>query len=79
LISAHQNDLKIQKKIIWSREKNKIKLIFEKSAFKTQKQTKFYETRLKKHVKIASQKLRLKLNLLMNQQYKTQFGLLSNT
>jgi hypothetical protein len=40
LISVHQNDLKILKK-----------LIFFKNIFETQKQTELYETRLKKHVK----------------------------
>jgi len=40
-------------------------LNFFKSAFETQKQTGFYETQLKKHVKTASQKLRFKLNFLM--------------
>jgi len=45
LISAHQNDLKIQKKIlIWSKEKNKKILNFEKNTFETQKQKEFYET-----------------------------------
>ena len=39
LTSAHQNDLKIQKIIIWSIEKNKINLNFFESAFKTQQQT----------------------------------------
>jgi hypothetical protein len=42
------------KKQIWSQEKNKKKLNFKKSAFETQKQTKFYKTQLKKHVKIYS-------------------------
>jgi hypothetical protein len=56
LISAHQNDLKKPKK----------NLIFFKNAFETQKQTGFYETQLKKHVKTASQKLRFKLNFLMD-------------
>ena len=49
----HQNDMKIQKKIC-SQEKNKKNLNFKKSAFETQKQTKFYKTQLKKHVKIYS-------------------------
>jgi hypothetical protein len=69
LISAHQNDLKTPKK----------NLIFLKNAFETQKQTGFYETRLKKHIKITSQKLHFKLNFLMTLQYKTQFNLLPNT
>jgi hypothetical protein len=54
-----------KKILIWSKEKNKKKLIFFKSAFKTQKQTRFYETQLKKHVKAASQKLCFKLNFLV--------------
>ena len=49
MISAHQNDLKIQKKI----KVKKKKFNFEKNTFETQKQTKFYETQLKKHVKTA--------------------------
>jgi len=60
-------------KMIWKHQKyinlkqrKKIKKsIFFKSAFESQKQTRFYETRLKKHVKIASQKLCLKLNFLV--------------
>jgi hypothetical protein len=43
-----------------------------------QKQTGFYETQLKKHVKTASQKLYFKLNFVVGLQYKTQFGLLPN-
>ena len=39
--------------------------IFFKSAFETQKQTVFYETQLKKHVKTVSRKLRFKLNFLV--------------
>jgi hypothetical protein len=63
LISAYQNDLKIpQKKLIWSKEKNKKLSIFFKSAFGTKKQTVFYETQLKKYVKTVSWKLRFKLN-----------------
>jgi hypothetical protein len=65
LISAYQNDLKLYKKIILIKLKNKKNLNFKKIAFKTQKQAEFYETRLKKHVKTASQKLRFKLNFLM--------------
>jgi hypothetical protein len=49
---------------IWSK---KIKIIiFFKNAFETQKQTGFYETQLKKYVKTASQKLRFKLNFLVD-------------
>jgi len=45
----------------------KIKIIiFFKNAFETQKQTGFYETQLKKYVKTASQKLRFKLNFLVD-------------
>jgi hypothetical protein len=40
-------------------------LIFFKSAFETQKQIGFYETQLKKHVKIASQKLHFTLIFLV--------------
>jgi uncharacterized membrane-anchored protein YitT (DUF2179 family) len=65
LISAYQNDLKTQKILIWSKEKNKKISNFFKNAFETQKQTGFYETQLKKHVKTVSQKLRFKLNFLM--------------
>jgi hypothetical protein len=54
LISPHQNNLKIYKKIIWSKEKNKKILNFKKNTFETQKQTKIYETQLKKHVKTTS-------------------------
>jgi hypothetical protein len=52
----------------WSKntKKNKKNSIFFKNAFETQKQTGFYETRLKKHVKTASQKLCFKLNFLMD-------------
>jgi hypothetical protein len=35
-----------------------------------QKQTKFYETQLQKHVKTASQKLRFKLNFLVGSTVK---------
>ena len=45
--------------LIWSKKK----LIFFKSAFKTQKQTEFYKIQL--HVKTAYQKLRFKLNFLV--------------
>jgi hypothetical protein len=38
--------MKTQKKLIWSK-----KIIFFKSAFETQKQTEFYETQLKNHIK----------------------------
>jgi len=41
MIWKHKNIL------IWSKEKNIKKLIFFKSIFKTQKQTEFYEIRLK--------------------------------
>jgi hypothetical protein len=41
LISAHQNDLKTLKILIWSKEKNKKNLNFFKSIFETQKQTRF--------------------------------------
>jgi len=43
LISAHQNDMKIQKKLIWNKEKNLKKLNLKKDVFETQKQTKFYK------------------------------------
>ena len=56
---------KHKKKLIWSKINN-----FFKSAFETQKQTKFYETQLQKHVKIASQKLRFKLNFLVDSTIK---------
>jgi len=65
LILAHQNDLKTQKILIWSKEKNKKISNFFKNAFETQKQTGFYETQLKKHVKTTSQKLRFKPNFLV--------------
>jgi hypothetical protein len=42
-----------------------------------QKQTEFYETQLKKHVKTVSQKLHFKLNFLMDQ-YEMQFHMLLN-
>jgi len=57
--------LKHKKKLIWS-EKNK----FFKSTFEMQKQTKFYETQLQKHVKTTSQKLRFKLNFLVGSTIK---------
>jgi hypothetical protein len=56
---------KYKKKLIWSKENNNKISNFEKSVFETQKQTDFYETQLKKHVKIALQKLRFKLDFLM--------------
>jgi hypothetical protein len=34
----------------------------KKNVLETQKQTEFYKTQLKKHIKTASQKLRFKLN-----------------
>jgi len=55
LISAHQNNLKTQKIYQFEAKKNIKKKL--KSTFKTQKQTGFYETRLKKHVKTTAQKL----------------------
>jgi hypothetical protein len=63
LISAHQNNLKTLKNNNLKQRKNKKKIY--KSAFEMQKQTGFYETQLKKHVKIASQKLHFKLNFLV--------------
>ena len=54
-----------KKKLIWSKENNKKISNFENNVFETQKQTDFYETQLKKHVKTALQKLCLKLNFLM--------------
>jgi hypothetical protein len=55
LISAHQNDLKTQKIYQFeAKKKVKKKLNFFKSAFETQKQTGFYETQLKKHVKTTA-------------------------
>jgi hypothetical protein len=66
LRSAHQNDSKTLKIYQFeAKKKIKKKLNFFKSAFETQKQTGFYETQLKKHVKTVSQKLRFKLNFLM--------------
>jgi len=59
----HQNNLKTPKNINL-KQKKKFSNFF-KSAFETQKQTGFYETQLKKHVKTASQKLCFKLNFLM--------------
>jgi len=67
LILAHQNDLKKPKNIsIWSKEKKLKNLIFFKNVFKTQKQTGFYETQLKKHLKTASQKLHFKYNFVVD-------------
>jgi hypothetical protein len=57
---------KYKKKLIWSKEKNKKILNFEKSAFETKKQTEFYETPLKKHLKTASQNMRFKFNFLVD-------------
>jgi hypothetical protein len=37
LTSAHQNDTKTPKNLIWSKEKNKINLNFFINAFETQK------------------------------------------
>ena len=48
MISTHQNDMKIQKKLIWNKEKNFKKLNLKKDVFETQKQTKFYKIQLKK-------------------------------
>jgi hypothetical protein len=56
---------KYKKKLIWSKENNNKISNFEKSVFETQKQTDFYETQLKKHVKTVLQKLRFKLDFLM--------------
>jgi hypothetical protein len=79
LISAHQNDLKTQKIYQFeAKKKNKKVLNFFKSVFETQKQTGFYETHLKKHVKTISQKLCFKLNFLVGLAVQTQFGLLAN-
>ena len=55
------------KKKIWSKQKNKKNSNFEKKCFWNAKiNTEFYETQLKKHVKIASQILRFKLNFLVS-------------
>jgi hypothetical protein len=51
---VHQNDLKT------------LKIYQFKSLFITQKQTEFYETQFKKHVKTAAYKLRFKFNFLMS-------------
>jgi len=48
-----------------AKKKNKIKSILFKSAFETQKQIRFYEIQLKKHVKTAAQKLHFKFNFLV--------------
>jgi hypothetical protein len=77
---VHQNDLKTQKIYQFeAKKKNKKVSNFFKSAFETQKQTRFYETHLKKHVKTILQKLSFKLNFLMGPAVQTQFGLLANT
>jgi hypothetical protein len=64
LISTHQNNLKTPK--IYQFEAKKKKIKFKKNTFETQKQIKFYEIQLKKHVKTSSQKLRFKLNFLVD-------------
>ena len=57
--------------MIWKHKKyinlkqRKFFLFFFKSAFETQKQTGFYKTQLKRHVKTTSQKLCFKLNFLV--------------
>ena len=48
MISTHQNDMKIQKKLIWNKEKNFKKLNLKKDVFEMQKQIKFYKIQLKK-------------------------------
>jgi len=54
-ISASKWFENTKKILIWSKEKIKIKIQnLEKNAFEKQKQTEFYETWLKKHVKTAS-------------------------
>jgi hypothetical protein len=58
-------------KIIWKHQKyinlkQRKKIKFLKNTFETQKQIKFYEIQLKKHVKTSSQKLRFKLNFLID-------------
>jgi len=49
----HQNDLKTQKIYQFEVKKKIKKFNFFKIFFETQKQTRFYETQLKKHVKIV--------------------------
>jgi hypothetical protein len=65
-LKMHQNNLKTPKNINLNKKINKKFSNFFKSTFEMQKQTGFYETQLKKHVKTTLQKLRFKLNFLMD-------------